>query len=500
MKKIISLLSAFLILFSSFSFSLAAESVSGTEVLNWRDDFLWGQNLHNNITGYDSPDEYSEERLYLAAQEGVKLIRYGGQELVTQDFTECDRIVGLCNKYGIKVMLVIKPGGYGFDEPTQEDLDFVTKCAKTFAERYNGKNGRGKVDYFQLWNELEIKLMRAKYGASAVSGDLPYHYFDVSVEGKDDLVEWTKVFKAAVKGIKSADTDSKTVINFSWSAFGCVRYYYENGVDFDCIGWDYYPDTFDTAEAVEDFENFLYKGWTDNYDNWHDGLHTVIPDKDIIICESNTYVKGVGDFNTEKLTPEQYEPFLAVARAAYDYPYIKAFCAFQLTDAPSHADISEKYFGFVRVEKGGKIIEPKPIYYQYQSLIGGDSSIERLSKDSVDLKPYEIFKVKTQEDDEFNNEVVDTPIIDTPVMDTPIVDNSSIENNDTSNEIEPIIETVIVKPDDIYNKTTTTITHNKLPWALLVSVGVGMLMLFGAGFATFVIIDKKKAKKNSLLE
>lgn len=484
MKKILSLFFAFFLLLNSVSFF--AEGTSEVGVLNWRDDFLWGQNMHNMV-GYDSPDKYSEEQLYLAAQEGVKLIRYSGQELVSQDFTECDRIVGLCNKYGIKVMLVIKPGGYDFQEPTQEDLDFVEKCAKIFAERYDGKDGRGKVDYFQLWNELEIKGMRAKYGATATAGDQTFDYYTISVDGYHDLVEWTKVFKAAIKGIRLAGTDAKTVINFSWTAFGCVRYYYENGVDFDYIGWDYYANTFNPDSAVETFENTLYKGWTDSYGNWHDGLRTVIPDKDIIICESNTWIKGADSFESEQLTPEQYEPFLAIAKSAYNYPYVKAFCAFKLTDSPSHIDPTEKYYGFVRVEAGGKIIGPKPIYYQYQQLIGGDGSIKRLLKDSVDLKPYEVFKVKTQDDTNINqSEPVTPPTSDsTSFENIPTVGSESIVN-------EPIVETVTIKPDDIYKKTISKITHNKMPWILIISVGVGMLVVFAAGFTAFLIIKKKK--------
>ena len=74
--------------------------------------------------------------------------------------------------------------------------------------------------------------------------------------------------------------------------------------------------------------------------------------------------------------------------------------------------------------------------------------------------------------------------------------NNLSEENSTITEVvtekETVVETVTVKPDDIYKKTTDTVTYNKLPWGLIISVGVGMLVLFAAGFVTFLTISKKK--------
>ena len=161
-----------------------------------------------------------------------------------------------------------------------------------------------------------------------------------------------------------------------------------------------------------------------------------------------------------------------------------------MTDSPSHpTSESEKHYGFISVERGGKLIGAKPIYYEYQKLIGGPRDVERLLKSSVDLKPYEEFKVKTQDDTDINQ---NEPVINESINNDIAVDDTPIVENDISTDTEPIVETVIVKPDDIYKKTTSTVTHSKLPWALLISVGGGMLVLFGAGFVTFLIIKKKK--------
>lgn len=488
MKKIISVLFAFLICVNSFlitALPVFAQTDNTETVLDWRDDFLWGQNMHNSKRGYDSPDKYSEEALYYAAKQGVKLIRYQGQ-YIEDDFSETDRFIGLCNKYGIKVMLCVWPN-FGVDEPTQDDLDYVTMYTKAFAERYNGKNGRAKVDYFQLWNEEEIGMMRAKYGATATSGDLTSNYFTISVEGSEDLVEWTKNYKAAVKGIREADTDAKIVINFSSRAFGCVRYYQEQGVDFDYIGWDWYAKG--TTEQAETAFYEVINGWKDDYDNWHDGLRTVFPDKDLIICESGMDMNYIDDIKNI-----DYTPFLGILDDIYSISWIKGLCAFKLTESPSHPQAAEKAHGHIDVEPGGKIIAPKQLYYDYQYLIGGDNSIEKLQKSSIDLKPYEALKVYTQDDShlEIDNNLSSDNSASNGSIDGHLSNETTSSSDLSKTEETPIIETVEIKPEDIYNKTTTTITHNKMPWILIISVGVGMLVLFGAGFATFILIKRKK--------
>ncbi len=482
-KKIISLCVIVFVLCSFFTVpSTATESINESEILNYRSDFLWGQNMHTNNRGYDAPDQYSEGALHLAAQMGVKMIRYQAN-YIHQDFTEADQIIGLCNKYGIKVMLCLFPETE--DEPTQETLDRITQTTKTYAERYNGKNGRGKVDYFQLWNEKEIPLQSAKYGTGATTGQSINNYYTTSVEGKDDLVEWTKFMKAGSKGIREADTDAKIVINFSWVAFGCIRYYVQEGVDFDIIGWDWYSSTFDTVQAEKDFYAAMYGGKIGKDEKQISGVHEVFPDKDVIICESNTWIKGFaenGGYGAENMTLDKYEPFFNNMKMAYEQEWIKAFCAFKLTNSPSHPTPAEANYGFIDVEKGGKIIGPKPIYYEYQKMIGGPRNVERLLKTSIDLKPYDAFKVKTQDDTNVDqNEVVTPPISGDASVDDLIPDDT-------------LDEPVIVKPKDIYKETTKRVTRIAMPWVLVISVGVGMLVLFGAGFAVLIIIAKKKRK------
>ena len=50
MKRALSFLTAFLVLLNSFSLISFADEISldTNEVLNYRTDFLWGQNTHGN--------------------------------------------------------------------------------------------------------------------------------------------------------------------------------------------------------------------------------------------------------------------------------------------------------------------------------------------------------------------------------------------------------------------------------------------------------------------
>lgn len=497
MKRALSFLTAFLVLLNSFSLISFADEISldTNEVLNYRTDFLWGQNTHGNERGIDADPEYVEEKIYYAAKQGIKLLRYQGN-YIDGDFTTTDYVVGLCNKYGIKVMLCLWPH-FGLDEPTQEDLDYITKYTNTYANRYNGKDGRGKVDYFQLWNEEEVGIMEAKQGVrGATTGDLIDYYYTVSVEGKEDLVEWTKHYKAACKGIREADTDAKIIINFGGTCFGPIRYYVQEGVDFDIIGWDWYGvKTNDYEEGKIELQEVVY-GWRDANNNFHAGLREVFPDKDVIICEGNLSMNHIQDFESLYTDPNfDYDLLVYTWKWLYQQDWVKGYCAYQLTDMPSHTQEHEKHYGHIRVEKGGKIIEPKPLYYLYQKIIGGNENLPMQLQSSIDLKPYEIFKVYTSTDESYKPDT-QNPNLQDNYLPT-IKDNYFDNETDNSEQIEStdkevIVEDVVIEPENIYKKATTTVTQRKLPWALLISVGGGMLVLFGAGFATFLIIKKKK--------
>ena len=219
--------------------------------LTSRDDFAIGVNVHSALyAAY--PEEYLAEQIHAVARMGSKWIRLNGQLIREGDWSYLDTAVGLCNKYGLKIVMVL-------DIDRSISLEYITLLCETYARRYNGEEGRGYVDYFQVWNELDITLLRAKYGGSSPGGESEEHYYTVPVDGAADLPEYLEYFQAAEKGIHSKDSNSKFMINFSATHCGMVSYFLRNGVKFDMIGWDLYANrpydrAISASELTKDYD------------------------------------------------------------------------------------------------------------------------------------------------------------------------------------------------------------------------------------------------------
>ena len=64
----------------------------------------------------------------------------------------------------------VEPVGVATITPSRTvDSEYITLYCETIAHRYNGEEGRGYVDVFQVWNEVDLILMQAKWGSSAES-------------------------------------------------------------------------------------------------------------------------------------------------------------------------------------------------------------------------------------------------------------------------------------------------------------------------------------------
>ena len=363
MKKSLSLFLTLIMIFSSFAISLKAEeTVENETVLTERTDFSFGINMFSYSSSYSSYSSYSaeslDEQIHLIARAGCKAVRIRAH-FPDADFDYQDRVVGLCNRYGLKIIMVFSPDrGMG--------LDYIEMVCKSLAERYNGKSGRGFVDYIQVWNETDVNLLRAKYGGSGPSGKEIDHYYTTPVEGLVDLPEYTEYFKAAAKGIHEAESDTKFMLNFCFTHWGTVLWYLQHGVEIDTIGWDYYPTKTDSAQikalcrsAFDEYQNQVYEQYP-------------VP---VMICETTSN--------------------LDIINEAYARDWIKGLVVYELLDEPNNPVESEKYYGLVNCERDGTIGDPKPIYYKLQRLWGGDNSLPRISKSEINLTPYDKFIVGT---------------------------------------------------------------------------------------------------------
>ncbi len=505
MKRIASFLLAVVVFVASiFQLSVFASSgctqkhvVNGETPDKFPETMDWGVCMHDPSRQVYS-EKNLEEILHLAKKMGVKYIR---SELSATNLAWSDKFVSLANKYGIKIICVnhasaILPSNYETDEEFQDALDAFAVTLNMLATRYNGKEGRGKVDYFQIGNETDIALYRATGGRG--NGKNPSDYYITPI--KEDptianLQDTLPFFKTGAKAVRSAGTDAKVVINFCFLRYGPLRYYQEQGVDFDVVGWDWYhnPNT-GTAAVTEEMA---------------EELHHYFPKKEIIICETNydsnnVVYPALQAGSTTRDNPCNWDGFLENLEVLSKKPYIKAICVYEILDQPNNAG-GEKAYGLVDCDSGGNIGEPWPIYKDLQARIGGNPNAKRYTVSDINLKPYEKLKVETADD---SNASVDMGGEDTfgdfdfsdigETSNDPQEEPVISDTDETVSDAEPIVEETEATGENhkqnIQDLTTTNTTY-KMPWTTLcLSLG-GMLLLFALG-VLFVIFKPKLFKRS----
>lgn len=502
MKRFLSLITTIVLVLNVFcisnsiSFGFIAEAETPISAipqpvdLTSREDFSIGVNVHSALyAAY--PDAYLAEQIHAVARMGSKWIRLNGQLIKEGDWSYLDTAVGLCNKYGLKIIMVL-------DIDKSVSLEYITLVCETYARRYNGEEGRGYVDYFQIWNELDITLLRAKYGGSSPSGESETHYFTIPVDGAADLPEYLEYFQAAEKGIHSKDSNSKFMINFSATHCGMISYFLRNGLKIDMVGWDLYANRpydreVSASELTADY-NLIQEKIYDPYG---------VP---VILCETNV--------NTHKLTQDDckkydfgmeiYQIAIDNLYLAYNRPWIKGAIMYELLDEPTRGyGAPESCYGLIYNPTGGSGVldtaNEKTIYLELQKLLGGNRNLPMIKMDEINLKPYEKLVVDTADDSSIGKDNVEEDsslgIVDIPSFDwgteDETTDNTIVESEKEIEEV--IVENVINPVQNIKQKETAY----EIPWELVIPCCIGMLLLAGGAVATYVIIDKKKAKKKN---
>ena len=325
--------------------------------LQWRDDFLWGAQMHtrNWSSVYNSGSIM--ERVHLAAEMGLNLISIDG---TAEDERDLDDAVRLCNAYGIKVMMICY-FDYDFYNPcSAQKAAEITEHARSMAERYNGKNGCGKVDFIQLSNEVDcdfIVRQCEEMGVGHPSGADRNWYNDTY------MANVATYFRAAVAGIKQVEDRAQTIINFSYWHYGFLTGMLEEGVDFDIIGHDWYLSMY--RPATRDYYNGIGNALIQNFD------------KPIIICEGNIN-PSQDDVASEEtdITASSWNSLIECLWQAYPMEQVIGWNFYEFIDEPERQTqnggnyTGEAHFGLVKLVNG--VYTPKPIYYRLRQLIGGN--------------------------------------------------------------------------------------------------------------------------------
>ena len=345
-------------------------------------DFLVGAAGHpgsqnysstTTYTGYGHGDADIEKHVHLLAEMGAKIYRLDSNDL---DYLE--KLITLCEKYGIEVMLHI--GGI--------NSQFVNKF-------------KGRVKYYQVYNEMSSSASTLKsssldgtdishYWMSTDTEPLPagMRYLDVRINETIDII----------KIVRAGDPNAKILINAVWTHYAFLDYalarFAEEGVDIDLIGWDWYSHRERSRDgahpSVMDGFNSVAKYVYDRYG------------KDIIICEYNMWTS---DFDKTSVPGSQYVPFLPgngngrmdpfeednmdtlmgpylVNNIQYLYNnraenHIKGIMIYELIEERGHTNPFEAKFGitYSKILNAGQrryqILGPKKAYYDVQKLLGG---------------------------------------------------------------------------------------------------------------------------------
>lgn len=322
-----------------------------------RSDFLWGMNMHSSY--YSSAYKYSnlQDNIKRVLDMGAKLIRTNSNT----PQTELDETVRLCNDFGLKVMLVQYIRNITVEK--HSDLENITADFKNIAERYNGKKGYGKIDFIQIHNETDLFLMANNPNGGADDSEYSWN--------KEHLANVTEQVKAAVRGVKFADSQVKTVINFCWQHFGMLDWFEEHGVEWDIIGHDWYGDMMNAYET--------------RYNSTAYGIGKMLYSrygKKLLICESNYFNFDIASHKAwDDAEPEasDYDILIRGMRDAYSQDYVLGFIFYELADELQfESDIwkrgskewnREAHFGMYFADKDGNIGEAKPICNRIKKII-----------------------------------------------------------------------------------------------------------------------------------
>lgn len=489
MKRILSLILIFALVFGlAISVQGAGSSRPVAVDLKSRDDFGWGINIHHR--GYAAyPEAMLEQHINLVAKSGSDWIRLNGSMPSDNDWTYLDTVVGLANKYGLKIVMVVEP-------PKDMGLDYITLYCKVMAKRYNGEDGRGFVDVFQFWNEVDLPLLKDKYGDGAPSGSSPDDYYTIPVDDAADLPEYLEYFKAAKKGLEEAGGKSKLMVNFASTHWGMIKYYLDNGLKIDVIGWDQYTvDPYDlelSAKTIKQSCNNFYNDVIEKHN---------VP---VMVAETNLHMGFVNQEDRENPTLDTYAALVDMLYIFHNESWIKGVILYELLDEVTHGtDNQEAWFGLIKCDRTGAIGEPKAIYTEYQRLLGGNNDLAVVNRSEINLKPYEALIVDTADDSNLKDEDDTSDFIDTLPEDDyddsdVIIDDETddvvIEDVDTEEEVkteEVIIENIITPVKTVKAKEIT----KKTPWKLGIGIAAAMLLIPAAYITIYILIKKKKLSK-----
>lgn len=312
-------------------------------------------NIHNSsYRTYPASD--LEKNIESCKELGLGIVRFNLSCLIgdIKAIEEIERASELCHLKGMKLMLVDDGRTFASMESLEE---IEIKMAEHY--KYISSTFREKVDYYQIYNELDVYAMGGNIANIFLTPA------DGKEKGEYDYVVWERsiaAVKGALKGMKDGYPEGKTCINFAWWHTAMIYELYDQGCRWDITGIDWYSD----CEEVSSIE-LLIKDVTNH-----------IPESDIIICETNFWM------NIHDRYSEEYKKALKNAEKRNEFqakwipefiqkltdlnePKLKGVIFYELLDEPSFEKKGsyngESHFGFIECDENGDNQVRKPAFY-----------------------------------------------------------------------------------------------------------------------------------------
>lgn len=325
-------------------------------------NFSFGINIHNDkYPAYPATD--LKKNLDICNELGLNIVRYNHKCDTYEGIETVKKVANECHKRGMKFMLVIDDNNwYKMETDSLQTLEKYYAC---YFERVTSSL-KDKVDYYQLFNEMDVVGMRGDISNIVIPGK------DGREKGEYDSVRFDKAIasmKGALKGIKKGYQDAKTCVNFSWWHTALVYEMYRQGCRWDLIGLDWYSD----CEEVSSIDLLI------------DDVRRNIPESQIMICETNYWMHPHQRDTIEKqeaikVKQNRYEyqekwiPEFIDKLVSIDEPHFLGVIFYELLDQPIYeikrgAYHGESHFGFVESDEDGGNRVKKPAFYSLQEKI-----------------------------------------------------------------------------------------------------------------------------------
>lgn len=322
----------------------------------------FGMNIHRE--GYPAyPGRDLCQNLDTCVELNMDIVRYNHNCETDEGIQIVVNAADECHKRGMQFMLVMDNNMWYKMET--DSLETLENYYAFYLERVSSRL-KDKVDYYQLFNEMDVVGMRGDIANIIIPGK------DGREKGEYDCVRFDRAIasmKGALRGIKKGYEEAKTCVNFSWWHTALIYEMYRQGCRWDLIGIDWYSDA-EEASSIDLLISDIRKN---------------IPESKIMICETNYWMHPHQRDPIEKQEAvkiqecrykgqEKWIPEFIDKLVNINEPNFMGVIFYELLDQPVYerrrgSYHGESHFGFIECDEDGGNQKKKPAFYTLKEKI-----------------------------------------------------------------------------------------------------------------------------------